>query len=375
MKKRYWEKPPATKEKILSYIKRTLNNRRDKQEPLLLGKPSDKAAQRIKKIIGHEIRQVVLVHDAVIHTFRDDQLKKHKITFKDATRIMDIINDENTEIRISETEHQNKKPLEFIGDVNGKIFLIKAINKDRKELILVDLYRPKHEIKEKGEDAVMLAKKPPSAYVRNVSSHTKNIVNSTPNVKKNPINTKTKLQEKNSKKTLAPKKNCSTIQKEQKEKAMATKQKRKTTKRKLSPAQLAAKKAAQKKKTSTRKNPVKKKTPAKKTAARKPATRRTPARKTPASRKPTTRKNPFVAGATYTDVPEPPKFNKSKAIYVGRIPHLEYITEAGTNSPRPFKYKHEFEGELPYLVSDGNNLFIVKGNKKMHFDPKRGIVG
>ena len=177
--KKWYEKPPATKEEILEFTEDCLKNKYSTEKYLYLGKPTNNAVNKIKQIIGIVINKITLSSSAVSHTLKSGQLEKHKLSKKDICRIMDIINDNNTIIKFSEKDHRGKKPLEFIGNINGKIILVEAIREKFNELSFIDMYRP---YKENRGEAGMQAVTPPSTHVRNASPPSSNIPHFNENV-------------------------------------------------------------------------------------------------------------------------------------------------------------------------------------------------
>ena len=177
--KKWYEKPPATKEEILEFTEDCLKNKYSTEKYLYLGKPTNNAVNKIKQIIGIVINKITLSSSAVSHTLKSGQLEKHKLSKKDICRIMDIINDNNTIIKFSEKDHRGKKPLEFIGNINGKIILVEAIREKFNELRFIDMYRP---YKENRGEAGMQAVTPPSTHVRNASPPSSNIPHFNENV-------------------------------------------------------------------------------------------------------------------------------------------------------------------------------------------------
>lgn len=64
-----------------------------------------------------------------------------------------------------------------------------------------------------------------------------------------------------------------------------------------------------------------------------------------------------------------PKLKKGKKVYlIGKMQTITYQTIKGNY------YKHEFKKPFPFIVTDSENLFIVKNNKKMRFNPNQGII-
>lgn len=172
---KYWEKPAATKAEIAQFSEDCLKSKYATEKYLYLGSPSDNAAKNIKDSTGYTIDKITLSSSAVSHALRPKQFEKHKLSENDITRITDIINDQNTIVRISEKEHRGKRPLEFIGNINGKIILVEAVMEKFNELRFVDMYRPyKENIREAGMQAVT----PPSTHVRNASLPSSSIPNS-----------------------------------------------------------------------------------------------------------------------------------------------------------------------------------------------------
>jgi len=65
-----------------------------------------------------------------------------------------------------------------------------------------------------------------------------------------------------------------------------------------------------------------------------------------------------------------PKIKNGNKVYlIGNLKSIIY-----ESSSKKELYQHKIKNPFPLLVSDTENLFIIKKRNDMKFDPKRGII-
>ncbi|WP_024469291.1 phage portal protein [Treponema pedis] len=159
--KKWYEKPPATKEEIIEFATRALD--KNVNERLFIGYINKETQKRIKEITGLEAKTIILDSNSVRHALNKET---HNITIEDLQYMKEVI-DTFSSIKLSDRKHYHNSVIEFQKDIDGEITFVEELRANRGQLELVTCYRKKK--KSSAGDSMLRKNTPPETFVRNGS--------------------------------------------------------------------------------------------------------------------------------------------------------------------------------------------------------------
>ena len=136
MKKEPWYIHQLTQDQLKIFIEEARTGKSNKKA--FIGTITPDAVQRIEAVCNKKVHNIMIESEGIRHS-----LKKvsHNLKDNDLLQIVDAINTA-TDIKVSDTIHQNNRCLEICKDISGKITFIMEVRKHYGGwLALVTCYR------------------------------------------------------------------------------------------------------------------------------------------------------------------------------------------------------------------------------------------
>jgi hypothetical protein len=92
-------------------------------EKAFIGTVTPDASQRIEAICGKKVKNIMLESEGIRHSFKK---ANHNLKSDDLLHIVDAINTA-TDIKVSNTSHQNNECLEICKNIGGKIIFVMEV--------------------------------------------------------------------------------------------------------------------------------------------------------------------------------------------------------------------------------------------------------
>lgn len=136
MKKEPWYIHQLTQDQLMLFIEEARTGRSNKKA--FIGTVTSDAAKRIEAVCKKKVKNIMLESEGIRHSLKK---ASHNLKSNDLLHIVDAINTA-TDIKVSDTTHQNNKCLEICKDIGGKItFIIEVRIHYGGWLALVTCYR------------------------------------------------------------------------------------------------------------------------------------------------------------------------------------------------------------------------------------------
>jgi len=136
VKSEHWYIHQLTQAQLKLFIKEARTGKSNKKA--FIGTITLDAAQRIEAVCNKKVKNIMLESEGIRHSLKK---ASHNLKGNDLLHIVDAINTA-TNIKVSNTAHQNNKCLEICKDIGGKITFIMEIRKHYGGwLALVTCYR------------------------------------------------------------------------------------------------------------------------------------------------------------------------------------------------------------------------------------------
>ena len=121
MKKEPWYIHQLTQDQLMLFIEEARTGKSNKKA--FIGTITPDAAQRIKAVCNEIVKNIMLESEGIRHSLKKNS---HNLKNNDLLHIVDAINTA-TNIKVSDTTHQNNECLEICIDIDGKITFIMEV--------------------------------------------------------------------------------------------------------------------------------------------------------------------------------------------------------------------------------------------------------
>jgi len=121
VKKEAWYIHQLTQDQLMLFIEEARTGKSNKKA--FIGTITPDAAQRIKAVCNEIVKNIMLESEGIRHSLKKTS---HNLKNNDLLHIVDAINTA-TDIKVSDTTHQNNECLEICIDIDGKITFIMEV--------------------------------------------------------------------------------------------------------------------------------------------------------------------------------------------------------------------------------------------------------
>jgi hypothetical protein len=123
VKKDSWYVKQLIHDELKAFVEESRFQTRKTNEKAFIGTVTPDAAQRIETICGKKVQKIMLESGAIRHSYKK---ANHNLNNDDLLYIVDAINTA-TDIKVSNTTHQNNQCLEICKDIGGKITFVMEV--------------------------------------------------------------------------------------------------------------------------------------------------------------------------------------------------------------------------------------------------------
>jgi len=121
VKKEQWYEHQLTQDQLKLFIEEARIGKSNKKA--FIGTVIPDAVRRIESIYGKKIQRIMIESEGIRHSFKK---ASHNLKDDDLMHIVNTINTA-TDIKVSDTIHQNNKCLEICKDIGGKITFVMEV--------------------------------------------------------------------------------------------------------------------------------------------------------------------------------------------------------------------------------------------------------
>jgi hypothetical protein len=121
MKKEPWYIHQLSQDQLRLFIDEARTGKSNKKA--FIGTITLNAAQRIQAVCSKKVKNIMIESEGIRHSFKKDS---HNLNNDDLLHIVDAINTAS-DIRLSNTQHQNNECLEISKNIGGKIIFVMEV--------------------------------------------------------------------------------------------------------------------------------------------------------------------------------------------------------------------------------------------------------